>query len=256
MFLFVFWGGYMLLAWQTRRQNRDEMLANQFVNWGVAGILIGAWFAHRFFYEWEHILANPLYLIDLRQGLAGLSSHGATAGLILSIIWFARKYKLPVGWFMDSLTFGTALSAMLVRLGNFFNSEIIGRPADVPWAVCLPRVDALPLPRHPSQLYEAAAGLALLLILLAVDRIDGGARRRRWVLTGTCLTVYFALRFVVEFFKEHQALESGITMGQWLSVPFFGFGLWLLGYGLTRGVREAPVTDPVDGQPNAHTDTP
>ncbi len=266
MFLFVFWWGYLLLRWQFRRQNRQDKLASEFVNWGVAGILIGAWFAHRFFYEWDRVLENPLYLIDLRQGLSGLSSHGATLGLMAALIAFAVKRSLPVGWMVDSCTFGAAMSGILVRLGNLFNSEIVGRPAEVAWCVCLPRyecarygageclrfkaselVQSFPAPiepRHPTQLYEAGAGLLLLLILLAVDRMDGGRTRRRWLLTGTYLVVYFAIRYGIEGFKQHQTgIHEGLTMGQWLSMPMFVMGLCFLGYSLTRGIRETPMPD-------------
>ena len=239
-FLGVFAFGYLALRWQLRRADpiakhhgaADE-LAGRFINYGVVGTLAGAWFGHRLFYEPQRILDDPTYLIDITGGLAGLSSHGAAGGLILAIIFFARKYKLPVGEVFDRFSFSIPSGVILVRLGNFFNSEVYGRPADVDWAVCLARLPE-PLntiPRHPSQLYEALIGVGLLLILLLADRMAGKEKRPRWMMIGVFLFFYGISRFVVEYFKDYQALAqdaSSLTMGQYLSIPLFLLGCTML----------------------------
>ena len=226
-FLGVFYFCYKMLDWQMRRGGRGEDTANRFVNYGVVGLLLGAWFVHRFFYETDRVLENPFYLIDVRKGLAGLSSHGGALGLALALVVFGRRNKIPVGEMLDRMSFGGALSAVFVRLGNFFNSEILGRPADVPWAVCFPRVDNPLVPRHPTQLYEVAIGAFVVAALVWVDRRAGKEKRPRWLLFGVFMVLFFSLRFVVEFYKAHQALPDGsaLTMGQMLSVPYVLIGI-------------------------------
>lgn len=238
-FLFVFIGGWGLHRWQFKRSGRGGQLAADFLYWGMGGVVVGAWFGHRFFYEFDRVLSNPFYLIDLRGGLSGLSSHGATIGLCIVLVIFARRHKVPLGEMFDRFSFPAALGATLVRVGNFFNSEILGRPADVSWAVCFPRVDRPMVPRHPSQLYEVAIGLAVLGILVLVDRLAGREKRPPWLLAGTFFATYFSMRFFVEFYKAHQALatDSALTMGQYLSIPFVALGLGLIVYALKAGVR-------------------
>jgi phosphatidylglycerol:prolipoprotein diacylglycerol transferase len=243
-FLGVFLGGWWMLRWQLRRAEAlrahpgaaDE-LAGRFINYGVIGTLAGAWFGHRFFYEPAKILENPMYLIDVSGGLAGLSSHGAAAGLMVAIVLFARKYRIPVGEVFDRFVFAMAPAVSLVRLGNFFNSEVVGRPADVDWAVCLARYDCPPdgvckatqelVARHPSQLYEALIGVGLLIILVLADRWAGKEKRPRWLMFGVFTIFYAITRFVIEYFKNYQALTSdasALTMGQYLSIPLFLLG--------------------------------
>ncbi|MFT5432271.1 MAG: phosphatidylglycerol:prolipoprotein diacylglycerol transferase [Myxococcota bacterium] len=236
-FLGVFYFGYRTLSWQLSRRREDGVeLASRFVNWAVVGVIVGAWFGHRFFYEFDRVLENPMYLIDVSKGLAGLSSHGATIGVIVAIFLFARRYKMPPGELYDAFMWSACISAILVRLGNFFNSEIVGRPADVPWAVCLPRFEQPPIPRHPSQLYEVIIGLSIFAVLMLVDRMAGKGKRPRWLMTGVWFALYFLSRFTVEFFKAHQTLQddAALTMGQYLSIPFAIMGASLAVYALMK----------------------
>ncbi len=238
-FLLVFILGWVFLHWQFKRSGRGAQLAADFLYWAMGGIVLGAWFGHRFFYEFDRILTHPLYLIDVRGGLSGLSSHGATIGLCLALIIYARRRKVPMGEMFDRISFSAAVGATLVRVGNFFNSEILGRPADVSWAVCFPRVDQPLVARHPSQLYEVAIGLAVLGLLVLVDRLAGREKRPRWLLAGVFFSTYFLQRFFVEFFKAHQTLsmDSALTMGQFLSIPFFALGVGLVIWSLKSGPR-------------------
>lgn len=239
-FLAVFGLGYLLLRWQLRRGGYEDATARRFVAWGVIGLLLGAWLAHRLFYEWDRVVTNPWALVDLRNGISGLASHGAALGLMAAMGIYARREGIPVGELFDRFSFSAATGATLVRLGNFFNSEIVGAVVNQGrgawWAVCLPRHDQSPplglasrVPRHPSQLYEAAIGIAVLAILLAVDRAAGRERRPRWLLAGTFLVAYFSLRIAVEYLKAPQIVtDGGWDTGQWLSVPFVVAGLvWL-----------------------------
>ncbi len=262
-FLGVFYFGYMLLRWQMVRAGRHPSNAERFVNWAVVGTLVGAWFGHRLFYEWDKVLASPLYLIDIRKGIAGLSSHGATVGLIVTIVLFSRRFRIPYGEFFDRFMWAAALSGVLVRLGNFFNSEVVGRPSDVPWAVCLPRYDVphhlAATPRHPTQLYEFFIGLVIMGLLTLVDRVAGGEKRPRWLLTGTYFASYFGARFGVEFFKEQQGGvpdEWRVTTGALLSIPFCLLGVGLIVYSLVKRqpasegrstLDDAPVVTPGAG---------
>ena len=233
-FLGVFYFGYKLQDWQMRRGGHPEDTASRFLNWGVVGLLAGAWFVHRIFYEPERIMENPLYLIDVTKGLAGLSSHGGALGLIAALYFFGRANKISFIELIDRVTWSAAAAAVFVRAGNFFNSEIVGRPTDVPWAVCFPRFDTaqgLPLtPRHPTQIYEVLIGVGILGLLTWVDRKAGKEKRPRYLITGVFMISFFAARFFVEFFKRHQALDSSsaVTMGQLLSLPFIAFGCWCL----------------------------
>ncbi len=154
------------------RAGHSEDIANDYINWGVIGTLAGAWFGHRFFYEWDRVVENPFYLIDLSGGLAGLASHGAAVGLFLSLIFFARSRKVPVGEMMDRFAYSATCGVIFVRLGNLFNSEIVGRKTDVAWAMCFPKAEPLGalVARHPSQLYESIMGVVLLIVIYALDR--------------------------------------------------------------------------------------
>ena len=135
------------------------------------------------------------------------------------------------------------MGAIAVRLGNFFNSEIVGRQTDLPWAVIFPLYDcgsptvcATAVPRHPSQLYEAALGTVILLVLYFADRWAGRENRPRGLLTALFLILYFIARFSVEFVKEYQALKntSALTMGQYLSILPVLAGIALLIWSIKR----------------------
>lgn len=257
-FLGVFVGGHYLLRWQTLRAGRSEQVPTDFINYGIVGVLAGAWFGHRLFYDWHEVVRNPLYLIDITKGLAGLSSHGATIGLILSIALFARRQKIPIGEMYDRFSFAAALGSALVRVGNLFNSEIGGTPTDKPWAVCMPRFECdlrhfeypcgvSPIPRHPSQIYEALMGFAVLGILWLVDRASGGEKRPRWLMAGTFCVVYFTGRFYVEYTKEHQVFtdpSATLDMGQYLSLPFVALGVAFIVYAFTKRLPAAGPLPP------------
>lgn len=226
LFVGVFLGGYALLNWQIQRGGGDDQAAGDFIVYGVAGVLIGARLGHVLFYDLDHALEDPLWVLQIWTG--GLASHGAVIGLIIAMWLFTKRRGIPFLEGADRFAFSAALGATLVRLGNLFNSEIVGRVVpDQSWGFRFPRFDTqvaeVPL-RYPTQLFEFALGLFVLLALYVVDRVAGQEKRPRGLLISTFFVVYFGGRFGIEFFKEYEAIDpsSPLTMGQLLSIlPFF-----------------------------------
>jgi len=255
IFLAVFLGGYYLFRWQVRRAGGSENDATDVCVPGILGVLIGARLGHVLFYEPGRLLSDPLWVFQIWKG--GLASHGATVGLLVAIYYYARRHRQSYIECMDRFSFSAALGATLVRVGNFFNSEIVGRVTDGTWGVRFPRHDGIadaPL-RHPSQLYEVALGLFVMLVLYLVDRAAGRERRPRGLLIATFFVTYFSGRFFVEFFKEYQVLssDSPLTMGQILSLPMVAGGL----VGLVIALRRrAPVKWTATPEPAAPAPAP
>ena len=229
--------GWMMLIWQITRGGGEEREANIMTAWCVLAVFIGGRMGHLVFYDLERLLADPAIVWRFRQG--GLASHGATIGL-LTVLWgFAAFKKLRFRDVLDRLSMSVALASATIRIGNLFNSEVVGRPTDQTWGVRFPRYDRLaetvPL-RHPSQLYEFVLGMAVLAALIWLDRKFGGEDRPLGLLSGAFLALYFTGRFIVEFFKEYQVLDTDgsitLTMGQWLSVPLAVAGYVLLAHAL------------------------
>ena len=222
--------GYYLWQWQMRKAGYDESVIIIFPYYvGILGI-VGARLGHCLFYDPAYYLSNPISIIKIWAG--GLSSHGATAGILIAIFLFSHIKKIPWHFISDSNAFVYAIIATLVRIGNFMNTEIVGRITDLPWCVHFMRYqDGGRYCRHPSQLYEASFGLAILAGLILLDR-KLGKKRPPALLTGVFVVSYFFCRFLVEFVKEHQTLlpDSPLTMGQYLSIPFFLLGVFFLVY--------------------------
>jgi len=171
----------------------------------------------------------------------GLASHGATIGLLLMMWYYTRRLGQSFIEGCDRLTFSAALAATLVRVGNFLNSEIVGRVTDQSWGVRFPRYDhdaALAPLRHPSQMYEVVLGLAVMGGLWLADRLAGREKRPRGLLIATFFALYFTGRFFVEFFKEYQTLSADfpLTMGQCLSLPAALAGYAGIVWSIRRGV--------------------
>jgi len=224
-------------AWrrQMLRGGHSEEKAERFALLGLTALVLGARLGHVLFYEPDIFLENPLRIFYLWEG--GLASHGAAVCLIAALIYFARRGKILVVEVLDRFSISAAIGAISVRIGNFMNSEVVGRKTHVPWAVKFPRSiydSGLPLDqvpgRHPSQIYEALLGIGVLLILFAVDR-KYREERPPGLLAGLFLLLYFSGRFVTEFFKEWEVLSpetSPLSMGQYLSIPFILLGGWLI----------------------------
>ena len=210
----------------TQKKLSIELLDEGFL-FAVLGLIIGARFGHIVFYNLDYYLSNPLQIIKVWEG--GLSSHGAAIGAFIAYLIFLWKNKkshksLKFFSYLDPMAVAATIPIGLVRLGNFFNSEIVGRPSDLPWAVTFPRVDDIA--RHPSQIYEFLIGLFLFLVFFSFHK----KKQKPGFFFGLLLTLYFPLRFLVEFFKEYPSYDwaFNLTTGQLLSIPFFLIGLTLL----------------------------
>jgi phosphatidylglycerol---prolipoprotein diacylglyceryl transferase len=201
----------------------------------VAGTVIGARLGHVFFYEWPRYAANPIDIFKVWEG--GLASHGGALGIILAVGIYQRtiRKKFPELTFLtllDCLSIPTALVGMFIRIGNFFNQEITGPETSVPWAIVFghPMEWARVVPRHPAQLYEAFAYLLIFLGLALLWKKKGNTLREGTLL-GLFMVLVFGSRFVLEYFKASMSLmidESFLHAGQYLSIPFILFGLYLL----------------------------
>lgn len=264
LFVVVFLAGYALLNWQIRRGGGAPEEAGDFIVYGVIGVLAGARLGHVIFYDLEKAIDDPIWVLKIWTG--GLSSHGATVGLIIAMYAFTKTRGVPFLEGSDRFSFSAALGAALVRIGNFFNSEIVGRPTQADWGVRFPRFDCPPSRgtecvaelRHPTQLYEATLALLTLLVLLWADRAFGQEKRPRAALISLFFAVYFTGRLGLEFTKEYQvpALEGTFTMGQYLSLlpAFLGwYGLaWSLKQKLPAGwAPEEPVEDEEEEEEDA-----
>lgn len=193
------------------------------------GIILGgrlgyATFYSEDFYLWKH----PLELLKLWEG--GMSFHGGVLGVLVAIVWVSRRGGLPFLRVCDYIAVNVPFGMMFGRLANFVNGELWGRPVegDVPWAMIFP--GAGPLPRHPSQLYEAVLEGALLIAIMLLVFWKTRARFRPGLLVGLFTALICAARFIVEFYREPDAqlaefaMETGLSMGQWLTIPLFILG--------------------------------
>lgn len=256
LFMGVFLGGYALLNWQIRRGGGDERDSSDFIVYGVLGVLVGARLGHVLFYDLDHALRDPMWVFEIWTG--GLASHGATIGLIVAMWVYTKRRDIPFIEGADRFSFSAALGATLVRVGNFLNSEIVGRPTDQTWGVKFPRFHEGPLVyRHPSQLYEVALGLLVLGVLYVVDRAAGKEKRPRGLLIATFFAVYFTGRFFVEYFKAYQTLDpetSMFTMGQYLSMPAAALGYFGVWWSLKQRIPVGWPHDDTSGRLNDETE--
>ena len=225
LFVGSFIVGSWILKWIYLRENRNpEVLESLFV-YIILGAAIGARLVHCFFYDPSYYLVNPMKIFAIWEG--GLASHGGVIGVLLATWLFTRKHEESFMWLLSRLAIPAALSGASIRIGNFMNSEIVGQPTDVPWAIVFERLDNLP--RHPSQLYEAFAYVSIFFFLLIVYKNIKPAFATKVLPALWFLTIFIA-RFFLEFIKTKQAAyETGLlSTGQMLSIPFILLGSALL----------------------------
>lgn len=204
--------------------------------YAILAILVGARLGHVFFYEWSYYRHHPDEIIKVWQG--GLASHGGAIGMLVALWLFRRSIRgeyptLSVVNLLDYTAICAGLVGAFIRLGNFFNQEILGTPSSLPWAVTFghPADGSVPLPRHPVQLYEACFYLLVFGALWRVWKERAG-RLPPGRLMGWYLILVFGFRFFVERFKAPLAIlaeaQNGVHMGQLLSLPFILLGLYFL----------------------------
>src|SRR5205085_6796742 len=204
-----------------------------FVLWVTLGIILGGRIGYVLFYNPEHFAAHPAEAFQLWKG--GMSFHGGFAGCVVAVILFARRRGIPVLSLGDITCAVGPIGLFLGRLANFINGELWGRPSDVPWAMVFP--SGGPLPRHPSQLYEAALEGVVLFAVLAL-LVRAGALKRPGLIIGCFAIGYSLARSFCELFREPDAqlgfLWNTVTMGTLLSVPLLTFGAGMIVIALRR----------------------
>jgi phosphatidylglycerol---prolipoprotein diacylglyceryl transferase len=200
---------------------------DDFVVWITLGIILGGRIGYVLFYNLPHFAENPMEILRLWNG--GMSFHGGVLGCIVAIVLFAIRRGIPVLSLGDVTAAVAPIGLFLGRIANFINGELWGRPTDVPWAMVFPHGG--PVPRHPSQLYEATLeGIVLFIVLALLVRF--GALKRPGVVTGVFAIGYGAARITCEFFREPDVqlgfLWGGLTMGMLLCIPLILAGIAVL----------------------------
>ena len=241
----------LLIGWRycvgmTRRPPPvlDAAALDDFLVWVTLGVVLGGRIGYVLFYNFGYYLQHPIEALKIWTG--GMSFHGGAIGVVLAMFLFTRLRKIDFLRLGDMLVCAVPIGLFLGRLANFINGELYGRPTDVWWAMVFP-TDETRLPRHPSQLYEAALeGVVLFLVLFVLQRFTR-AREYRGFLSGVFLSGYAISRILAEYFREPDrqlgyllggpTLDQlgGLTMGQLLSIPVLIVGVWLI----RRSRREA-----------------
>ena len=204
----------------------------------MLGVILGGRLGYAIFYN-PGLWSNPLDVLKLWEG--GMSFHGGLVGVLIAIAWVSRRDELSFLRVCDYIAVNVPMGMMLGRLANFNNGELWGRVSDVPWAMVFPRAGEEA--RHPSQLYQAGLEGLLLLIVLMVLFWTTKARYRPGLLVGIFTLGIGLARFVNEFFRQPDAqladfaVQTGLSMGQWLTLPLILTGLIVTLY----AVRSKPV---------------
>ncbi len=224
--------------------------ADDLVFYAALGIILGGRLGYVLFYNLGYYLQNPVDILKLWDG--GMSFHGGVLGTTLGILYLARKEKLPWLRIHDYVACCVPFGLLFGRLANFVNHELWGAPTSVPWAVRFPELTStgetiLGPPRHPSQLYEAGLEGLLLFAILYWMFWKTEARYQPGKLVGAFIFFYGLFRFLVEFVREPDAQlvdfvqQTGLHMGQWLSLPMIIGGLYLMLTAKRRRVRVEPT---------------
>ena len=241
MWILAFILGYRIMKKIYKNENQSEEKLESLFMYSVLGIMIGARLGHVIFYQPE-LFKEDFFSVFLPfkfsggidfTGFRGLASHGATIGMITSMYIYNKKVlKKSVLWILDRVVIACASGAIFIRVGNFFNSEIIGKPAEegLPWAVVFKNIDNIP--RHPGQLYEAFGYLFVFLIVYFIYWKTKKGMQEGY-LFGLFLLLLMTVRVFVEQFKIAQVdgredLIFGLNTGQVLSIPFIIIGLYYM----------------------------
>ena len=241
MWMAAFIIGWYIMKKIYKHENQTEDKLDSLFIYSVLGIMIGARVGHVVFYQSELILEDPLSIFLPFKfaggfeftGFRGLASHGAAIGMIISMYLYNKKVlKKTVIWILDRVVVPVALGAIFVRIGNFFNSEMIGKPADesLPWAIIFKDFDNIP--RHPGQLYEAFGYVFVFLILWFLYWKSKKSEQSGF-LFGLFLVLLMVVRLIVENFKIAQVDGREdwlftLNTGQVLSIPFVLIGIYFM----------------------------
>ncbi len=233
LYLAGFLVGYVLLPRLQRYRdlNLSRDAWSDILSWGILGVLLGGRLGYVLFYDPAYFLLHPLEVFAVWHG--GMSSHGGFIGVILSLIYSARKHKISLLALGDIVIVPVAIGLALGRVGNFINQELYGIPTTLPWGIAIPGIEGL---RHPTQLYAVGKDLFIALVCFLHLRLP---TRPSGQTAGIFLIFYGALRFLLEFLREptHTALIIGpmiLTRGQMYSVPIVVGGIVVLMWGYRK----------------------
>jgi phosphatidylglycerol---prolipoprotein diacylglyceryl transferase len=236
----------LLLGWRLLRRLARQPPAvasavqvDDFLTWATLGVVLGGRLGYVLFYQPHLYFSHPLSIFAVWQG--GMSFHGGALGVTIAIVWFCWRARISILGFADRIAVCAPIGLGLGRIANFINGELWGRPAPewLPWAMVFP--NGGPVPRHPSQIYEALLEGLVLFVVMYVLFCREHLRARFGFLTGAFLVGYAVARIVCEFFRQPDAflgyLWEGATMGQLLSLPLLLVGLWLMARSKPAAVR-------------------
>jgi prolipoprotein diacylglyceryl transferase len=261
MFIFAFGFGYVLMTKIFKIDNVNLKYLEPLFTWTLIGTILGARMGHVIFYQpelFKEDFWSVFFPISTKNGLkftgfSGLASHGATIALIFTTLYYSFKIiKKNPFWVYDRLGIVVSLGGAFVRMGNFFNSEIVGKPVDPnsPFALLFPQQSSeygLTVPRYPTQLFEAFGYICLFVLLWILYRKTNKKYQQGW-LFGLFFIILWAIRFFVEFLKMPQGEEfihiGGLNTGQVLSIPFMIAGAVIMFYSkkfkITQAENEKP----------------
>ena len=245
MFFLAFLMASLVFLYMIRREKKPLILLPVTLNAMFLGLLVGARAGECIFYSADYYFNHPLEIVlPFRNGeftgISGLSSHGAAMGCIVALFLVARNHKIGFVYLLDRVTICCALAAVFIRMGNFMNSEILGTPKSVSCGVIFKTLGE-DFARHPVQLYEAAAYLAVFLLLFLIYKKRGNVIHGG-VLTGLFFITVFFSRFFIEYLKEplnNFDKIPGLSTGQYLSLPFMLAGVFMLGATFIKAQDEA-----------------
>lgn len=217
--------GYYFANREFRNRNLNTDGLDKLLGYMIAGTLIGARLGHCLAYDPQFYLTHPVEILKIWQG--GLASHGGGLGLIFTTLLYCKIYKYNFPNLADLLCIPTAFVGGMIRVGNFFNSEIYGKPTNADYGVIFDRIDSIP--RHPVQMYESLSYFLISVFLYSVYKYS--QKRGSGFVLGLFFITVFSVRIVLEYFKPEQASydmnNSVLTVGQYLSIPFVVAGLVL-----------------------------
>ncbi len=220
--------GFQIFTRFYKKENRNVEDLNDLLWYMILGTVLGARLGHCLFYNPAYYLSNPLEILMVWHG--GLASHGAAIGILTALWLYSKKKKdQPYLWLLDRVVIVVALGGSFIRLGNLFNSEIIGKPTGADWGFIFKRIDDIP--RYPTQIFESLAYLIIFLTLYYLYEKNIHKKFSEGFLFGLFLIMTFSFRFVIEFFKENQTYFEAylpLNMGQILSVPFVLAGVYFV----------------------------
>ncbi len=239
MFVIAFSAGLYLMKYIFKKEGIALKYLDPLLLYMVVGTLLGARLGEVFFYNWDYFQNNLLEIILPFKissegwefvGFRGLASHGAVIGITTALFLYIRKYKYAsLLWLLDRIAITVALGGIFIRIGNFFNSEIVGKYTGSNFGVVFQNKGET-LPRHPVQLYESLGYLIVFVILFMIYK-NTQKRKQEGFIIGLFFALLFTVRFFAEFVKESQGgfgdQLGHLSTGQWLSIP-----LILLGTGL------------------------